>query len=180
MRLRSALRLTRTAVISGAVAWALLTFVGQVFRIQGASMTPTLRSGERVLVDKISVRFAPPERGEVVVFRDPGASGAVLVKRILALPGETVRFLGDEVAVLASDGNGDPCARLDGPGAVELTLGADEYFALGDNRARSSDSRQWGPLSAGSIVGRVRWRVYPPARFGAMPEAVALAAEPCR
>ena len=172
----SALRLARTALCAGAVAWALLTFVGQVFRIQGASMAPALRSGERVLVDKLSMRFAPPRRGDVVVFRDPGASGVVLVKRILALPGETVRYSGDQVLVVADD----PCARLDGPGVVERTLGPDEYFALGDNRGRSSDSRQWGPLPAATIMGRVRWRVYPPRRFGPVAGSVAFAAEPCR
>ena len=180
LRGRPALRLLQTAVLSGAIAWTLLAFVGQVFRIQGASMTPALRSDERVLVDKLSVRFASPERGEVVVFRDPAASGAVLVKRILALPGETVRFLGDEVAVVPVGREDDPCSRLGGPGAVEVTLGPDEYFAIGDNRARSSDSRQWGALRADSILGRVRWRVYPPTRVGRIAESVALAAEPCR
>ncbi len=180
LRGRPALRLLQTAVLSGAIAWTLLAFVGQVFRIQGASMTPALRSDERVLVDKLSVRFASPERGEIVVFRDPAASGAVLVKRILALPGETVRFLGDEVAVVPVGREDDPCSRLEGPGAVEVTLGPDEYFAIGDNRARSSDSRQWGPLPADTILGRVRWRIYPPTRVGGIAESVALAAEPCR
>lgn len=177
---RPALRLARTALVSGAIAWALLAFVGQVFRIQGASMAPTLRSGERVLVDKISIRFADPERGEVVVFRDPGASGTVLVKRIFALPGETVRFLGDEVTVVPEGSADDPCDRPEGPGVSEITLAADEYFAIGDNRERSSDSRQWGPLPARAIVGRARLRVYPPNRFGRVAGSVALAAEPCR
>ncbi len=92
-------RLVRTAAISLAAGWLLLSYGAQIFRIEGASMAPALRSGERVLVDKVGVRLGGVRRGDVVVFRSPADSGTVLVKRIAALPGDTVHFLDDEVSV---------------------------------------------------------------------------------
>ncbi len=188
-RWRSALRLARTGALSGICAWLVLTYGVQVFRIQGASMDPALESGERVLVDKIAVRFGALDRGDVLVFRDPGGSGAILVKRVAGLPGDTVRFHEDEVLVLAPTGaNLQPCPGASGGGAsvladrpesVEIALDAGEYFVVGDNRVRSSDSRHWGPLPEELILGKARWRVYPPERMGRIDPAVALARELC-
>lgn len=187
---RSALRLLRTAAISAGCAWLVLTYAGQVFHIQGSSMTPALGSGERVLVEKLALHFRDARRGEVVVFRDPAdVSRAILVKRVVGIPGDTVRFLGDEIAVRAARGTGlRPCSGAEvgatrfgssGPGALEVVLGADEYFVVGDNRARSSDSRHWGPLPRARIVGTARWRVFPPGRIGRIDPAVAQASGPC-
>ena len=180
--LRPALRFTRTAAIAAAVAWVVMAHGAQVYRIQGSSMAPTLRSGERVLVDKVGMRLATIARDDVVLFRDPTGEDTVMVKRVVGVPGDTVRFLGNDVQVLPGSGTrrplhdavtpvanaagtGNPPA-IDGPGSVAITLAAGEYFVLGDNRGGSSDSRHWGAVSRDAILGEAVFRVFPWRRVG--------------
>ena len=180
--LRPILRFTRTAAIAAAVAWVVMAYGAQVYRIQGSSMAPTLDSGERVLVNKVGMRLASITRDDVVLFRDPSNEDTVMVKRVVGVPGDTVRFLGDEVEVLPGSGasrplqevvtpvanaagSGDPPA-LGGPGSVSITLAAGEYFVLGDNRSGSSDSRHWGAVSRDAILGEAVFRVFPWRRIG--------------
>ena len=180
--LRPLLRFARTAAIAAVVAWVVMAHGAQVYRIQGSSMAPTLRSGERVLVNKVGMRLASITRDDVVLFRDPSDEDTVMVKRVIGVPGDTVRFLGDEVQVLAGSGtsrllhdvmtpvanaagSGGPLAG-GGPGSVSLTLAAGEYFVLGDNRSGSSDSRHWGAVSREAILGEAVFRVFPWRRIG--------------
>ena len=175
-------RAIRAAALSAAAGWLVLAYGAQTFRIQGASMAPALRSGERVLVNKIGVRLGGIGRGDVVVFHDPADSGIVMVKRIVAVPGDTVRFRGDAVSVAPAPGDharepaarpgtlpvetpdddGAPSAGLDG---ISITVDAGHYFALGDNRRQSTDSRHWGLVPRDAIFGRVVARVFPPGRI---------------
>lgn len=180
--LRPALRFLRTAAIAAAAAWVLMAYGAQVYRIQGSSMAPTLRSGERVLVNKLGMRLASIARDEVVLFRDPSNQDTVMVKRVIGVPGDTVRFLGNEVQVLAGSGTGAPLhdvvtpvanaagsadpGAIGGPGSVSMTLAAGEYFVIGDNRSGSSDSRHWGAVSRDDILGRAVFRVFPWRRIG--------------
>lgn len=186
-------RLLRTAALSFAAAWAILAYGAQLYRVEGASMIPALRSGERVLVNKIGPRLLGIGRGDVVVFRDPRNPETTMVKRIVGLPGDTIRFRGDEVAVLPSAGErsegasplagapaadgcgGPPRANLssrselvppESPAAVSVAVGNRQYFALGDNRAHSSDSRHWGLLPQEAIIGRAALVVSPVRRMG--------------
>ena len=180
--LRPALRFLRTAAVAAAAAWVLMAHGAQVYRIQGSSMAPTLRSGERVLVNKVGMRLASIARDDVVLFRDPSNADTVMVKRVIGVPGDTVRFLGNEVQVLAGSGTGgrlhdvvtpvanaagsaDPGA-IGGPGSVSTTLAAGEYFVIGDNRSGSSDSRHWGAVSRDDILGEAVFRVFPWRRIG--------------
>lgn len=159
-----------------------MAYGAQVYRIQGSSMAPTLRSGERVLVNKAGMRLASITRDDVVLFRDPSNEDTVMVKRVIGVPGDTVRFLGNEVQVLPGSGasrplhdvvtpvanaagGGDPLA-IGGPGSVSMTLAPGEYFVLGDNRSGSSDSRHWGAVSRDAILGKAVFRVFPWRRIG--------------
>lgn len=179
---RSILRFARTAAIAAAAAWGLMAYGAQVYRIQGSSMAPTLRSGERVLVNKLRMRLAPIGRDDVVLFRDPSDKDTVMVKRVIGVPGDTVRFTGDQVQVLPGAGRGlsfqevvTPVANaageqsppaLEGPGAGSITLEAGQYFVLGDNRGGSSDSRHWGAVSRDAIIGEAVFRMFPWGRIG--------------
>lgn len=180
--LRPILRFTRTAAIAAAAAWIVMAYGAQVYRIHGSSMAPTLRSGERVLVNKVGMRLASITRDDVVLFRDPSGEDTVMVKRVIGLPGDTVRFLGNEVQVIPGSGTsrplhdavtpvaraaeaGDPQSS-GGPGSVSMTLAAGEYFVLGDNRSGSSDSRHWGAVSRDAILGEAVFRVFPWRRIG--------------
>jgi signal peptidase I len=137
--------------------------------VRGASMRPTLEPGDRVAV---APPTGPPRRGAVVVVRRPGPGGLEVVKRVVGLPGERVRVLGDRLEV---DGRDLPEPWLAGgapagparPARLELVLGPGEYLVLGDNRAASTDGRAFGPVGLDHIVGVVRFAYWPPRRLRA-------------
>ena len=180
--LRPAWRFVRTAMIAAAVAWVVMAYGAQVYRIQGSSMAPTLRSGERVLVNKLGVGFSRVARDDVVLFRDPSDEDTVMVKRVIGVPGDTVRFLGNDVRVLPGSDAGGPFrdvmtpvanaagsggpGTVDGPGSVSIALESGDYFVLGDNRGGSSDSRHWGAIPRDAIIGEAVFRVFPWRRIG--------------
>ncbi len=148
--------------IAYVVAWV---FVIQqslaAFVVEGASMEPTLANRAYVIVDTLFPATRPFRRGEVIVFRFPGKPGVEYVKRVIALPGETVAIAHGMVFV-----NGNPLAE---PYVRERTryfwgparVPDDSIFVLGDNRNSSSDSHVWGPLPASLVVGRAWIAVAP-------------------
>jgi signal peptidase I len=158
----------RRYVVAGVVVFAALVavrFVAEPFRVPSGSMVPTLRSGDSVLVEKLS-RGA--RRGDLVVFRRPG-NGEIMLKRVVALGGDSVAI---EDGALYVDGHrrheayANPHA-IDGVyfGPVRVPRGS--LFAMGDNRGDSLDSRQFGAVPEGRVIGRVVARVWPPGRWGA-------------
>lgn len=132
--------------------WLLSTVV-----VQGRSMMPTLEDGDRCLLNRLSYIYTSPKRGDLVVLRDRGETD-LAVKRIIALPGEMVRLSHGSIYV-----NGRPLYEpyLESgtmtvpPGGADhvYQVGDHEYFVLGDNRAESEDSRFYGPVARGKIVG---------------------------
>lgn len=144
-------------------------FIAQPFLVQGASMEPNFSSGDYLLVDEATYRFREPERGEVIVFRNPSNTSEFFIKRIVGLPGEEVVINDNDVAI---DGEQIDEVYLRGATNVEgqyiFQLDEDEFFVMGDNRPQSFDSRSWGPLGDGLIIGVVRLRFWPPAAFGSL------------
>jgi signal peptidase I len=153
-------------VIVAALALARF-FVAEPFRIDSGSMEPTLRAGDRVLVDKRAYRDEPPRRGDLVAFRAP-RTGDVTLKRAIGLPGDTVAI---EDGVLVVNGRRQSESYAD-PDAIDSVyfgparVPARSVFVLGDNRADSIDSRRFGPVAQRSLIGRVEFRLWPPARWG--------------
>lgn len=143
-------------------------YVAQPFIVSGASMAPTFATGEYLIVDELSYRFAEPTRGDVIIFRFPHDTSKFFIKRIIGMPGETIRVnRGGVTVVNDAHPNGLELAepyvtqRMQQQEPIAITLGPDEYFVMGDNRAASSDSRRWGPLNEDFIVGRAFVRLYP-------------------
>lgn len=140
------------------------------FLIRSVSMQPNLFEDERVIVDKVSYLFHPPQRGDIVVIDRP-EDQEDLIKRVIGLPGETIEINGGIVYI---DGR-----RLNelyiNPSLDDISsrrLDVDEYFVMGDNRGNSKDSRVFGPIHRDSIVGRA-WIIYwPPANWGFVPQPV--------
>jgi signal peptidase I len=143
------------------------TFAFESFNIPSASMEPTLGVGDRIVVQKAFFNWHDVHEGEIVVFshppldRCPGPAGDDLVKRVIALPGQTIYSSGNNIYVngrlLAEpylpkvDPLGPPIASSQHPYRVPQG----EFFVLGDNRSDSCDSRYWGPVKGSSIVGKV-------------------------
>ena len=143
-------------------------FVLEPFRIPSDSMAPTLLPGDRVLVDKRAYRDGVARRGDLAVFRAP-RTGEILLKRIVAVAGDTV---GIEDGVLVVDGRRprEPYADPESIDSVyfgPVRVPAGTVFVLGDNRANSQDSREFGAVPTGRLIGRVQARTWPPGRWGA-------------
>lgn len=150
----------QTAAISLLIFWFVYTFLVQPHRVKGDSMLPNFHDGELLLTEKITGRFGSYHRGDVIVFRAPSAENLDYIKRIIGLPGETVR-LKDGSIYINSEKLNEPYEIQKTQGNVEITLPENEYLVLGDNRASSSDSRSFGPINQNAIRGRT-WLVYWP------------------
>jgi signal peptidase I len=156
-------------VVALLLAGVVRTFVFQTFWIPSASMTPTLGVYDRILVQKAFFSWHDVREGDIVVFSHPplddcpGPSGGDLVKRVIALPGQTIYSSGNSIYVngrrLAepylppADPLGPPIPRASRQHPYRVPAG--EFYVLGDNRADSCDSRYWGPIKGSSIIGRV-------------------------
>ncbi len=151
-------------------------FVAQPFVVEGESMHPTFESGDYLVVDELSYHLGAPKRGDVVVFRYPGDPNVFYIKRIIGLPGETVHINHGVTTVTKTDGS---TVTLDESYVVaedatytqDTTLGGDQFFVMGDNRPKSSDSRIWGPLPKKNIMGRALFRLIPFTEVGVLPGA---------
>jgi signal peptidase I len=135
----------------------------QNYRVDGPSMTPTLINQEYILVDKAQYIFQRPQRGDIIVFAFPKDTSQDFVKRIIGLPGDTVRV--DANGQVTVDG-----VAINEPYVNDLTnpyppntwvLKSDQYFVLGDNRGDSSDSRDWGPVPRNDIIGKAALVYWP-------------------
>lgn len=131
------------------------------FRVTGDSMSPTLRAGDSLLVDRRAYHRGMPSPGDIVLVRKPGQSDYFMTKRIIGLPGEAVVL---SKGTLSIDGAtvGEPYVQETGPDEASWTLGENEYVVLGDNRGGSTDSRSFGPIRNEHIIGRIFYRYLPP------------------
>jgi signal peptidase I len=161
-------------------------FLFQPFIVRGASMEPNFHEKQYLIINEFGYKNTPVglfgknfvtvkphkdlERYEVVVFRAPVDHKQYYIKRVIGLPGETVK-IDEGVVMIYNDENPqgrvlDESAYLpEGRktnGTIEVTLGEDEYYVLGDNRPASSDSRSFGPIHKDEVIGKVLIRAWPP------------------
>ncbi len=166
--LRHIIDLLHDLAIAVVICALLITFVVQAFKVQGTSMVPELRNGERILVNKFIYNFRSISRGDVVVFwytEDPDVS---FIKRVVALPGDSVEIKRGKLLV-----NGElvdePYVKpeyIDRRSFPSQEIRAGHYFVLGDNRRGSNDSRSWGLVPQRYIYGKAFLRIWPPGKFG--------------
>lgn len=147
-------------LVSVFIAFVMVHFAGMTTSIIGVSMEPAAYNGEKVLINRFSYILGSPQRGDVVVFLPNGNENAhFYVKRVVAVPGDTVQIIGGRLyvnGVIEEDGaNYDKMADA-GIAENEITLGTEEYFVLGDNRNNSEDSRSanLGPVKRTDIIGK--------------------------
>jgi signal peptidase I len=174
------------------IAVVIKTFLVQPFWIPSESMLPTIEVNDRVMVNKLAFNWGEPERGDIVVFRDPAepdieqsipeavvrsvleAVGVRtrgrddLIKRVIGLPGESVEIQGNHVVI-----DGSPISEPYLSESVSMAdegpfvVGANEVFVMGDNRQFSFDSRRFGPIAYDDLIGRAFITIWPLSNFGA-------------
>jgi signal peptidase I len=172
------LDIVRFSLIALIIVIPIRTFIAQPFIVSGASMESTFHTGEYLIVDQLSYEIHSPKRGEVIVFRYPKDPSKFFIKRVIALPGETITIDGSTVRI--SNPQYPNGFILDEPYIKSMENGADlteelgerEYFVMGDNRDQSSDSRFWGVLQEERIIGRAFVRLFPPSQLDYLPGAV--------
>jgi len=160
-------------VVSLAIIIPIRYFLIQPFFVQGASMEPNYEDGEYLIIDEISYRFREPERGEVIVFKYSQNPSEFFIKRIIGLPGETIKIQNSAIII---ENKANPrgfvldessyLKNVPAMGQQTTTLKEDEFFVLGDNRAASFDSRRWGVLPRSDIIGKVWIRAWPVSQAG--------------
>jgi signal peptidase I len=153
--------IAETLLPAAIIAILINLFLAQATRVYGQSMEPNLHSDERLVVEKLSYRFHGPRRGDIVVLKIPDRSAELLIKRVIALPGERIEIHEGYVYI---DGS-----MLDEPYLTQITSGVMtaqivppfHIFVMGDNRGASNDSRSFGMVSLDNIVGRAWVRYWP-------------------
>ncbi len=158
--------LIKFAVIALIIVIPIRMFIAQPFVVSGESMFPTFNNGEYLIVDELSYRLNTPHRGDVIIFRYPNDTTRFFIKRIIGMPNEEISIKNGAVTIINKDNpNGFTLSEpyIDEPFDTTATYktGANEYFVMGDNRNRSSDSRAWGLLPGNLIIGRAYLRLLP-------------------
>lgn len=169
--------LAKIVIFALAIIVPFRMFVAEPFVVSGSSMVPNFHNRDYLVVDRFTYHRSEPKRGDVIVLKFPKDTSQFFIKRIVGLPGETVRLEQGHVVVynaenpqgfrLKEDYLPSQGITLGRPEAV--TLGSEEYFVLGDNRTASSDSRVWGILPKNDIIGKAWLRVLPVQSFGFVP-----------
>jgi signal peptidase I len=152
------------------LAFLLRSFVFRPVYVEGTSMNDTLVQGDMLILNKYEYYFTEPERNDIVVIDSNINLEKSLIKRIIGLPGETVSLRGGKVYIDGVLLDEPEISKVTNPGNLgnEITLGADEYFVMGDNRTASYDSRfeLVGKIKRGKILGVVTFRWWPLNKFG--------------
>lgn len=144
--LRGLWEIVKFAVIATIIVMPIRLWVAQPFIVNGASMVPAFENGDYLIVDELSYHVREPRKDEIIIFRFPNDPSKFFIKRIVGLPGETIKYNGKET-----------------------TLGQNEYFVEGDNRAQSYDSRSWGAVPEKLIIGRAFIRLWPLNKIDILP-----------
>ena len=158
--------LVRYALIALVIIIPFRMFIAQPYIVSGASMDPTFKDGDYLIVDQISKRFGDLERGAVIIIRYPKDPSKFFIKRLVAFPNEKIEIKDGKVKIYNNE-NPDGLILDDSYVAykkienLSFELGSNEYFVMGDNRAGSSDSRIWGSLPEKNIIGQPVLRLFP-------------------
>jgi len=177
------LEIVETVVLTLILFWVIQSFVAQPFQVQQFSMQNTIQDRQFVLVDRLTPHFDPYHRGDIVVFTPPANAESPdqkpFIKRVIGVGGDTVAIHDGKVFVNGIELDEPYVYELDGVAQPTLpdgdvppwTIGPGKLFVMGDHRARSSDSRVFGPIDVGSVIGRAWLRYWPLEDIGVLPTA---------
>lgn len=175
------LELVETVVLTAVIFFVLQTFVAQPFKVEQVSMQDTVEEGQYILVDKLTPQFDGYHRGDIIVFTPPTNAevqvGKPYIKRIIGIAGDRISLRDgrvvvngkalDEPYVYAIDGSAQPTTAHGVLSSWVVPPG--DLFVMGDHRERSTDSRDFGPIELGTVVGRAWLRYWPFNAVGVLP-----------
>lgn len=170
--------IVRFSIIAILIVIPIRMFIAQPFIVSGASMDNTFATGQYLIVDQVTYHLDEVTRGDVIVFRYPRDPSKFFIKRVIGIPGDTIKIENSIVTISNQDNPkgsvlDEPYVKSMAPAPIFTeTLGDREYFVMGDNRDKSSDSRSWGVLQEERIVGRALIRLFPPSEAGLFPGAI--------
>jgi signal peptidase I len=167
-----------TLVLTLIIFFVIQTFIAQPYQVQQQSMERTLEPGQYVLVDKLTPRWDGYGRGDIVVFNPPAtwtSDNTPFIKRVIGVPGDTVEVKDDGLVYVNGVAIEEPYTYKNDEGVPEPTEVGDqarwvvpegELFVMGDHRQRSADSRVFGTIPIGNVIGRAFLRYWPISTFG--------------
>jgi signal peptidase I len=155
------------------LAFLIRTFIAEPRYIPSDSMLPTLHTGDRLVVEKISYYFHPPTTGDIIVFQPPEElqrrgypQDQAFIKRVIGEPGEVINVSQGKVYLNGQALKEDYIAEPPNNPFPPVKVPENEFFVMGDNRNDSNDSRYWGFLPKKNIIGRAAFRFWPLDRMG--------------
>ena len=172
------------------IAYLVQAFIVKPYRVPSGSMEPTIAIGERIIASRFTLRFSDPTRNQTIVFHPNGVGGDVyetdtasdqtFVKRLIGMPGETIGAAAGRLFICTGEGPQEGQEIASTPGCSypdqsfvsspqddfgPTVIPADRYFMMGDNRADSDDSRNWGPITRDQMIGVAFMSYWPPSRI---------------
>lgn len=176
-KLKTAVEWVVMIAVAVVLAFLLRACVFEVFEIPTGSMVDTVEVGDRVLAEKVSYHFTEPQIGDIVTFDDPLNEGRTLIKRVIAIGGQTIDI--NDSGIVTVDGEELDEEHVDGAPTYPFEVTADGVeiiypytipdgyiWVMGDNRTDSQDSRYFGPVSVGTVTAHAILTVFPFNRFG--------------
>ncbi len=170
------LEIIKFALIAVLIVIPIRVYIAQPFIVNGSSMDPTFATGQYLIIDELTYHMDEPKRLDVIVFNFPQDQSKFFIKRVIGLPGETVAIMGTAVTIINKEHPEgmtlkEPYVNPNNMrnNTLTITLRDTEYFVMGDNRAASFDSRDWGPLERDLIVGRAFVRLFPVQNMNVFP-----------
>ncbi len=164
------LEIVETVVLTLILFWVIQSFVAQPFQVQQFSMQNTIQDRQFVLVDRLTPRFDGYHRGDIIVFTPPANAESPdekpFIKRVIGIAGDTIEIRDGSVFV---DGVKLAQPTVPDGDVASWTVPAGDLFVMGDHRARSSDSRVFGPIELSSVIGRAWLRYWPLEDIGVLP-----------
>jgi signal peptidase I len=179
-----------TVIIAVGIAYLVQAYIVKPYRVPSGSMEPTISIGERIIASRFTLRFQDPARNQIIVFHPNGVGSDVydtnsvsdetFVKRLIGMPGETIGAVGGHVYVCSGKGPAEGgsvkstpgCSFLDQPFVSSpqddfgpTKIADNRYFMMGDNRADSDDSRNWGAITKDQMIGVAFMSYWPPSRI---------------
>lgn len=167
--------LVEAFVVAASIFVVVYLFLMQPHQVKGSSMYPTLVDQEYLLTDKVTFRRRDPQPGDIIVFKAPQNETFDFIKRVIAIPGDTVVVQNGKVYVNGEELNEEYLSNGSETGAGKflsegqsIIVPEDNLIAFGDNRSHSSDSRDWGLIPYDNIVGRAFFRYWPSEKIGSV------------